>query len=124
MNTNTNTTTVQPVVPQIGDIFHMSWGYDQTNNDFFQVTRLSKSGVFVRQIGSKSAGGEGFMCQNVVAVKDNFLEKAQWTGGFNGNPETFRRIKHYADGKPYFSIRGRYFACLWDGKPTYESWYA
>lgn len=120
-----NDTNTQNVPVKVGDIFKMSWGWDQTNNNFFQVTRLSKGGVFVREIGSKGAGGEGVMCQNVVAVKDNFLTRSQWCGkGFSdSNPETFRRVSYY-DGKPCFSMGRRYTAFLYDGKPTYESWYA
>lgn len=120
MNEQTNITPVK-----VGDIFEMSWGYDQTNINFFQVTRLTPKGVYVREIGSAGAGGEGFMCQDVVAVKDSFKDNSQWCGGYgHGNPEMFRRIDYRTDQPPSFSIRSRYFAYLWDGKPTYCSWYA
>jgi hypothetical protein len=120
---NDSTINITPI--KVGDIFRMSWGYDQTNVNFFQVTRLSKGGVFIREIGSTSAGGEGFMCRNVVAVKDSFIQNSQWCTpkgqAYYGNVETFRKLS--SDGRS-FSIRGRYYASLWDGKPTYESWYA
>lgn len=36
---------------KVGDIFHASWGYDQTNNDFFQVIKLcGKKSVRVREV--------------------------------------------------------------------------
>lgn len=120
MNENTTETSVK-----VGDIFEMSWGYDQTNVNFFQITRLSKGGIFIREISSKGVPGtDGFMCQNVVAVKDSFLDHSQWCGDgdFTDNVETFRRLK--PDSRPCFSFRGRYYAYLWDGKPTYCSWYA
>ena len=121
---NNTPNTVQNKVVNVGDIFLMSWGYDQTNVNFFQVTRVSPKGVFVREIGYRSAGGAGFMCQNVVAVKDSFKSSSQWCGGFQGaNAELFRKLSYY-NGNPCFSVRGRYSASLWDGKPTYESWYA
>lgn len=116
---NNNTT---PYSPKVGDIFLMSWGYDQTNVNFFQVTRTTPKGIYVREIGTKSDGGEGFMCRNVKAVKNSFLNQSQWCGGFDGkNSETFHRLK--PDGKS-FSIKGRYYAYLWHGEHTYESWYA
>lgn len=118
-----NTTTTQV---KVGDIFLMSWGYDQTNVNFFQVTRISKGGVFIREIGYKSVeGSNGFMCQKVVANPNSFLSTSQWCSpkgqSFGGNVETFRRMSLDGNG---FSVRGRYYAFRWDGKPTYNSWYA
>lgn len=119
---NETSTTSNPQV-KVGDIFEMSWGYDQTNVNWFQVTRLSPKGVYVREISGRGVEGtQGSMCENVVAVKDSFLSQSQWTG--EGNPEMFRKIKNGYKGTPSFSIKSRYFATLWDGKPTYNSWYA
>lgn len=53
----------------IGDMFHTSWGYDQTNVEFFQVVEISPSGKTcqVKQIGSKTVpGSEGFMSDSVI----------------------------------------------------------
>ncbi len=120
-----------------GDIFNMSWGYDQTNNNFFQVTRVSEKGVWVREIGCKSVEGtQGFMCETVVPNPGSFIDRSQWCGGgFDGqNTETFRRVcisnwnkdgTGKVDAQPYFNFRGRYFAykCAVDSK-HYDSWYA
>jgi len=38
---------------KVGDIVNTSWGYDQTNVDFFVVTRVSKSSAWVRPIASE-----------------------------------------------------------------------
>jgi hypothetical protein len=38
---------------QVGDIFVDSWGYDQTNVDFYKVTKKLKASIKVVQIGSK-----------------------------------------------------------------------
>jgi hypothetical protein len=45
---------------QIGDILNTSWGYDQTNVDFFVVTRVSKARVWVRPIAAEYEAS-GFM---------------------------------------------------------------
>lgn len=47
--------------PQPGDIYRTSWGYDQTNTEFFEVVRRTKATVTVRRIASRmgiEANGE------------------------------------------------------------------
>jgi hypothetical protein len=39
---------------QIGDVFRCSWGYDQTNIDFYQVTQVKGSFVHIRPIAQMS----------------------------------------------------------------------
>ncbi len=54
---------------KVGDIFHTSWGYDQTNIEHFQIKKISPSGktCMVQQIGSSTVkGSEGFMSESVV----------------------------------------------------------
>lgn len=45
---------------RIGDVLYTSWGYDQTNTEFFIVTRLSGRRVWVRQIAADYEE-DGFM---------------------------------------------------------------
>lgn len=121
MNENTTTESVK-----VGDIFSMSWGYDQTNNNLFQVTRVTPKGAYVREIGSKTVpGSQGFMCESVVPVKDSFLPKSQWCGGYNSNnPETFRRVK-LCNNQWCFGFKGRYHAFkVNENSQHYRSWYA
>ena len=110
---------------KVGSIFCMSWGYDQTNVNFFQVTRMSPKGCFVREIAIKEVtGSEGMMCSKVVPQPNVFLNESQWCGGYgHGNTEMFRRI---IDGQPpFFSIKGRYYAQLTTASEQhYCSWYA
>jgi hypothetical protein len=42
---------------KVGDIFHTSWGYDQTNIEHFQIKEISKTGKTCKviQIGSSTA---------------------------------------------------------------------
>lgn len=42
-----------------GSILVTSWGYDQTNVDFYEVVEVRGKTVVVREIGSKSAGERG-----------------------------------------------------------------
>lgn len=60
---------------KVGDIVYNSWGYDQTNIDFYQVVKVSPKSVYIRQIGSAFTSKESgnSMAGYVVPVKDKFL---------------------------------------------------
>lgn len=67
---------------QVGSIFHYSWGYDQTQCEFFQVVSKSKSGksVMVRQVGAVTvAGSASFMADRRRADVGSFLEDSKPT---------------------------------------------
>jgi hypothetical protein len=61
---------------KIGAIFRRSWGYDQTNVDYFQVVALKAKTVVVREINQAEVPGsnQGGMSNKVVPVKDSFDE--------------------------------------------------
>ena len=104
----------------VGSLFVMSWGYDQTNVDAFQVTRVTPKGVYVREIKTVGVVGSntGGMSQKVKAVKDGFATTGQWCG--DENKELFRKIVNNG-----FSIKSRYRANLTTEQAEhYESWYA
>ena len=100
-----------------GDILVSSWGYDQTNVDFYQVTKVLKKSVKIRKISSKMLpAGEGYssMSGMVVAVKDGFIEDSK---------EQLKRVSGF-NGGGYVSLSSYSGAYKWDGKPEYCSWYA
>ena len=43
---------------QVGDVFVCSWGYDQTNVDFYEVIAKSGATVTIRKIGKNIVHGE------------------------------------------------------------------
>jgi hypothetical protein len=98
-----------PHTLKVGDILVSSWGYDQTNIDFYQVTRVMKSSVEIRQIKSKSGPEEGFMTAYCTADKDNFCGEPMLKRANSTNSVS---IASYASASP------------WDGKPERYSWYA
>lgn len=94
---------------QVGTLLHYSWGYDQTNCDFYQVVAKKGRSVTLREIGSKSVpGSEGFMCDKRVPVRDEFI----------GEPFTKIIGKH--------GISMDYGSCTptRDDEQHYCSWYA
>ena len=117
-----------------GDILHHSWGYDQTNCDFYQVVEVKKASVVLRKIGAKTVpGSEGFMCESLIPEKDAFIIK-----GFQAltkddrditpeNPTITKKVSCYLnddDSLRYFIPVPYGWYDLWDGKKCYSSWYA
>jgi len=85
---------------KVGDIFVASWGYDQTNVNYFQAVEIKGKSVVVREIASKSVNDH-----QVTAVKDSFV----------GDPLVRRA------GQSGIKINSTYNAYKWDGKPSYET---
>jgi len=97
---------------EVGDIIYYSWGYDQTNVDFFQVVVVREKSISIRPIMSKE-NETGFMSGNSMPIKD----------AFKGEPMTKRVNKFDYNGNPYISFDYG-CGCLWDGSPVSCSWYA
>lgn len=119
---------------KVGDILHHSWGYDQTDCDFYQVVEVKPASVVLRKIGANTVpGSEGFMCESLMPEKDAFITK-----GFQAltkddhditpeNPTVTKKVSFYfkEDGSLRYYIPVLYGWCdLWDGKPEYSSHYA
>lgn len=87
-----------------GDILYSSWGYDQTNVDFYQVVSTVGKAIVMREIASKSAGGD-----RVVAAPDRFI----------GPP--IRKIPQGDRNHVYVRINSFSSAYPWDGKSLYQT---
>ena len=100
----------------LGQIYVYSWGYEQTNIDFYQITEIHGRMVTLREIGCSTVDrGPGYssMSDHRIAVKDSFIEKSA---------PIVKRVYFYG-GNPTFSMAHGCLS-LWDGKPEYCSWYA
>jgi hypothetical protein len=90
----------------IGDILVSSWGYDQTNIDYFQVTKiLGPQMVEIREIAKNYLGSEGQQ-DKVMPDKDHFVGPAM--------------RKKVSPGH-YVRITSFQSASKWDGKPDYQT---
>lgn len=58
--------------PKVGDILDSSWGYDQTNIDFYQVVKTTEHSVWLRSIGAEF--DESTERRLLVPVKDAFTD--------------------------------------------------
>ena len=100
----------KPHTMKVGDIMYSSWGYDQTNVDFYQVVGVAKNTVKLTEIQS-SIRDSGYMSGYVKPVKDAFVSDEV--------------ISKRLDGHNYGSLSS--FQCLSpykDGEELYCSWYA
>lgn len=97
---------------KVGDVFVYSWGYDQTNIEFYQVTATNKKTVTIRKI--KSADVENnymMMTGKSTAVLDSFV----------GEP--MRKTPYLSNG--VWRLNMPYGGCSpWDGEPQRYSYYA
>jgi hypothetical protein len=88
-----------------GDILYSSWGYDQTNVDFYQVIDTTEKSIKIRQVGKRVVREERGS-DYVVAVP----------GKFTDGPMT----KRVSPGG-HVKITSGTYAYKWDGKPKYET---
>ena len=95
---------------KVGDIWRCSWGYEQTNIDFYEVTRITRCSV------------------ELTAIKHT-TEQDTWGSGkampcpghYCGKPKLHRL--NDACGEPCVTMTSYADAYPWDGKPEYCSWW-
>lgn len=119
---------------KVGDIFSASWGYEQTNNDFFQVVALvGESSVRVREVYLPLVDSltVGPMAEDrTFKVTHELLPAANYSVFIKDQEKgDLKRLKSYAaDGKsnPQFNLSSFCDAhyCSADNIEVYESWYA
>ncbi len=92
----------------VGMILYTSWGWEQTNVDFYEVVAVKGASVKVREIGGRCVGG-GRGSDQVVATPGAFI-----------GAETTHRIGKSHDGTLSIKIDDHH-AWVWDGKPQYQT---
>ena len=104
MNSSSPVATQSKTV-QIGSIFVCSWGYDQTNIDWYVVTKMvGKSSVSVVRVHGNKTYTDA-MCGTSLPV----------VSAWNGTPTT-KRLSGAEDGHPCFRVNSYSTAFLWDGR--------
>jgi hypothetical protein len=95
-----------------GDIFVNTWGYDQTNKDFWKVVRKTPKSAVLKKLKTQLTE-TGFMSGDAVPLKifDPHYEKV------------IKRIRHDAEGKANLGFNHGWTE-KWGGKPERASWYA
>jgi hypothetical protein len=96
-----------------GDVWASSWGYDQTNVDFYRVIRTTKTMVVLEAIAKTVREDKKLAMQGTaMPVLDSGTGR-----------EDCRRKVHSYDGSPVIEINSFICASPWDGSPQRVSWY-
>lgn len=96
----------------VGDVLESSWGYEQTNVDFYQVTRATPKTVLLRPISAHREQGETFGNYHVVPN----------IGQFTAGPSRYK--VHNLDGDPYVMVKSFAIARKWTGEQVHGTDYA
>ena len=106
-DTETATTERQPL--QVGDVFCASWGYDQTNIDFYEVVKVTATGVRLEAINSRVVQvGPGTMDQvePVLGTGDPtkaFFRKVDaYRGNFHVNINSYASAYRLVDDRKIY----------------------
>lgn len=102
----------------VGDILDYTWGYDQTNAEFYQVVEVkpSRKQIIMREIASHLVKDDvpgGAMSGNRLPIFGQFVSDA---------PLLVKRIQPLDSGRECVRMEHG-IASLWNGKPVYCSWY-
>ena len=122
---------------KIGDIFSASWGYEQTNNDFFQVIALvGEKSVRVREVNPPIISRDpvsGMSEDRVYKITNEILPPAshsvfikdQENGDLKRLKPGYFQDKEKAKQNCYFNLSSFADAhkCTEGEIKTYESWY-
>jgi len=121
-------------IPQVGDFLVSSWGYDQTNIDFYKVVGVTAKSVKLQQWRSNSSSIDGDFTHNAVIPGDGPRTEIDWSGvDHNADYWTqqeqkvekpkqvlLKRFHQSGDGY-YVSIASYANASLWSGHPAHET---
>ena len=118
---------------KIGDIFYASWGYEQTNVNFFQVVELrGASSAIVREVHPpivEETGVSSMSSDRVYGIPNEILPPATTSCFIEDNEKgkLCRINASYYGNEPCFKVGkpGCYQETAWPykGQKLYESWY-
>lgn len=97
-------------MPKVGDVFSSSWGYEQTNQTFFQVVGVRNKSIVVREIGADRRY-DGPMCGHAKPLVNKFV----------GDEKT-HVVKFDGSDRPYFKWTS--FAHAWPTDPSKEHFFS
>ncbi len=105
---------------QPGSIFYASWGYDQTNIDFYQVIARTDKMVTARRLRTKHSPAH-IMGSYVEPIPNSFLDGDHPYEQAYG--KAFKaKLKTLSDGEPCFRVSESATAFPWDGKRKTETY--
>ena len=106
----------------VGDIFHFSWGYEQTNANYFQVVALKGTKqVIIREIAYEIVQTTGLDSYKVRPVKNSFLKNSHFI--VDNEKGAVKQVKGLPNGTIYINIDSFGFCSLWNGQDNLMTCY-
>jgi hypothetical protein len=126
----------KPHTLKVGDVIYNSWGWEQTNIDFYQIVKTTANYVWLQPIAAESVPSEGHApmsgyAQPETPIRQILTREVRDYGEYDEvsgqRPATLKTVPvepkiRKAEGNSVKFDHG--CGCLWDGRPKYESWYA
>lgn len=105
---------------KVGQLFHYSWGYDQTNCEFYEAVAVSAKTVTLRPIaGSTVPNSEGMMSDRRGPVQGAFLGTEQLVKPLQCHVDYYGKA-----GAPYVAMKFGSCSPCNPEDTFYCSWYA
>jgi hypothetical protein len=95
---------------QVGAIVYNSWGYDQTNVDFYEVVKTTPHFVWLQPLGAETTETGLMQGRKSAIAGQRFGETTKHQVSDFGGAHSI----HFKHGS----------GSVWDGKPKFCSWYA
>lgn len=95
---------------KVGDVLTGSWGYDQTNQEIWGVTRAEGKRIWIRPLACRDEGSEG-QSNCLLPTKGKYLDK----------PEEMKIPQTYDGGQSWYVRCDCFTLTLWDGRALYET---
>lgn len=105
----------------LGDVFYSSWGYDQTNIDFYEIVGFTPKMVRFRRVRSVRVEALEGGHDHVMPAFGEFFEADGTQYGDERAKTLTRRVSAGYRGAPWASKLGYGGGSLWDGTPCYET---
>jgi hypothetical protein len=139
------TTTTETPLAKVGDILYRSWGYDQTNVNFYQVVKVSPSGktIYYYEVQTYRTGYESVSplpgqfyhrcknCDNLIKSVPGFggwthgiHVECSWPEGKVAEPKLYSgRVKPKYAGSEEYRVNFNSYSdlYLWDGRARYQT---
>lgn len=98
----------------VGTILYGSWGYEQTQCEFYEVVEVRGKSVFIREL-----------CAEVVRANSSMSDFRKPRPGCYFSETVLRRIPQRGyKGEPSVKLNDFCHLSPWDGREAYCSWYA
>lgn len=96
----------------VGDIFRSSWGYEQTNIDFYVITKVTAKSVVARPIGATKTYDENCYLSGTIVPDLTVIGETEKTYRLN-----------FTNDAVFFKPMSFSTAWKWDGEPEHFSEY-